>query len=234
MPDEKQLALPGSSWETVKKIIRAFFAANDEESATVEDIAKLAGVLRPVVSMNNNFLRSVGIVRPDQWKLTEAGLRYATGLQMNNDSMASESLAQAARTNPILSQLLNLLKARGEMKTDTFKGDVIIRLGLNPNDRQAQFIKPLFEMLQEAGLIIMDDDTVALANVHAFGKKGEHEILPSNQNLHQENPPPTFGARLPVLLGPNRLAFIELPKDWDKKDLPKLLKLLEISLGDEM
>ena len=42
MPDEKQLALPGSSWDTVKKIIRAFYAAQSEENPKLEGIARLA------------------------------------------------------------------------------------------------------------------------------------------------------------------------------------------------
>lgn len=123
MAEDKELALPGSSWETIKKIIRAFYAAQNEDNPKLEGIARLAAVPRPVVSMNNNFLRSVGIVRDDQWKLTDAGLRYATALQMNNTSMAAESLASAARGNPFLNQLLMLLVARGPMKIDTFKAE---------------------------------------------------------------------------------------------------------------
>ncbi len=93
MPNNKELALPGSSWETIKKIIRAFYAVQSEENPKLESISRYAAVPRPVVSMNNNFLRSVGMVRSDQWKLTDMGVRYATALQMNNDSMAEETLS---------------------------------------------------------------------------------------------------------------------------------------------
>lgn len=230
MPEEKELSLPGSSWERVKKIIRAFLAANDEEKATVEDIAKLAGVTRPIVSMNNNFLRSVGIVRGDQWKLTEVGLRYATGLQMNNASMAAESLAEAVRGNSILSQLLGLLLARGEMNVDTFKAEVMLKVGITPNDRQAMFFKPLLDMLQEAGLIETNGDTVAVVSMYGLGSAGRGENPPPPPP--RVNPPPRDQG-LPILLGPNRIVYVRLPDDWDgKKDLSKLLKLLEISLGD--
>lgn len=223
MPDEKRLSLPGSSWETVKKIIRAFYAAQNQDNLKLEAIARLADVPRPVVSMNNNFLRTVGIVREDQWKLTDIGLRYATALQMNNASMAAESLAAIARGNPILNQLLLLLLARGEMKTDTFKAEALLRLIISPTDRQAIFIKPVLDMLQESKLIEVDSDTVRLANRHGLGDQ---------RPPPPPAPPPTHG--LPILLGPNRLAYIQLPSDWDKKDLPKLLKLLALSLGDEV
>lgn len=39
--------------------------------------------------------------------------------------------------------------------------------------------------------------------------------------------------RTPIPLGVGRLAHIELPRDWDKKEMKKLLKMLEIVLGDD-
>src|SRR5207247_948995 len=40
--------------------------------------------------------------------------------------------------------------------------------------------------------------------------------------------------RMPIALGPGRLAYIELPKDWEgKKETKKLLALLKLSLGQE-
>ncbi|PYU31130.1 MAG: hypothetical protein DMG28_16380 [Acidobacteria bacterium] len=234
MPEDKPLALPGSSWDTVKKIIRAFYAAQNEETPKLATIARYAAVARPVVSMNNRFLRSVGIVRGDQWKLTDIGLRYATGLQMNNDSMASDSLSAAIRENPILNELIRLLVARGEMKTDTFKAELMLRLNISPRDRQALFVKPVFDMLQEAGLIAMDSDTVTLANVRSLGNREFYDSpLPPPSGKAGGPPGPSDDEGLPLLLGPNRIVYVRLPDDWDgKKDLPKLLKLLEISLGD--
>ena len=57
-----RLVMPGSGWDTVKKIIRAYYAVQDQESPKVDDVAKLAGVQRPIISLNNNFLRDVGFL----------------------------------------------------------------------------------------------------------------------------------------------------------------------------
>jgi hypothetical protein len=232
MPEEKTLALPGSSWETVKKIIRAFYAVQNEEMPRLEAIARYAALPRPVVSMNNNFLRSVNVVRSDQWKLTDIGLRYATALQMNNASMAQETLSDIVRSNPLLNQLLMLLLARGEMKADTFKAEALLRLTLSPNERQAQFVKPVFDMLEDAGLIKVDGDTISLANITGLPPKNEIKPI-TVESVSPARPGPAPSGELPILLGPNRLVYLRLPDDWDgKRDLPKLLKLLELSLGD--
>jgi hypothetical protein len=249
MPDEKPLALPGSSWDAVKKIIRAFGAVQNEENPKVEDIAKLAGVPRPVVSMNNAFLRSISIVKPDQWKLTDIGRRYVTAVQMGNEIMAAESLSAAVRTNPVLTGLLNLTAARGEIKTSTFKAELVIKLGLDGSDKTIQF-KPLLDMLQEARLIEISGDEIGLTSLRDYLAAGfEPEQSPPVHSLPLQSPPvqsPTVASAagipavhqsqaLPVLLGPNRIAYIQLPNDWDgKKDLKKLIKLLELSLGDEV
>jgi hypothetical protein len=234
MPEEKILALPGSSWETVKKIIRAFYAVQNEETPKLEAIARYAALPRPVVSMNNNFLRSVNIVRGDQWKLTDIGIRYVTALQMNNASMAQETLADIVRSNPLLNQLLMLLLARGEMKADTFKAEALLRLTIAPNERQAQFVKPVFDMLEDAGLIRVDGDTISLANMSGLSPKREIKPI-TMESIFPTSPEPPPSGELPILLGPNRIVYLRLPDDWDgKRDLPKLLKLLEISLGDGM
>jgi hypothetical protein len=36
----------------------------------------------------------------------------------------------------------------------------------------------------------------------------------------------------PFPLGPNRLAYLSLPGDWSSKELPKLLKMIELAFGE--
>jgi hypothetical protein len=234
MFDDKGLALPGSSWDTVKRIIRAFSAAHNEENPKVEEIAQLAGVQRPVVSMNNNFLRSVGFVRVDQWKLTDLGLRYALALEMGNDSMAAENLAELVRAQPILSQAVSVIRARGELKIDTLKAEVMVRLGVHQSDRRAQFVKPVLDMLQESGLVRMMDDTVTIGDSGRSGGPRLEELPQSPKPPAPLASSPAMSEGLPILLGPNRLAYLQLPSDWEKKDLPKLLKMLQLALGDDV
>jgi len=237
MGDDKVLALPGSSWDTVKRIIRAFSAASNQENPKVEEIAQLAGLQRPIVSMNNNFLRAVGFVRSDQWKLTELGVRYALALEMGNDSMAAESLAELVRAQPLLNQVVNVIRARGELRVDTLKAEVMVRLGIHQSDRRSQFVKPVLDMLQESGLIRIGDDTVTVGDSGRAGAgrryEEQHQPPPNPPNPNNPPPPPPTGEGLPILLGPNKLAYLQLPKDWDKKDLPKLVKMLQLALGDD-
>lgn len=57
--------------------------------------------------------------------------------------------------------------------------------------------------------------------------KDEKQDQPEASNKHAEP------IRTPIPLGPGRLAYIELPHNWKPTELKKLLKMLELALGDD-
>ena len=235
LPKNKSF-MPGSSWEAIKRVIRAYHAVADEENPSGGTVAKLAGLPRPVVSTNNNFLRILGILQPDQFKLTETGARFALGMAMNNGAMVREALQQAAQQAEPIRELLNILRARGSMNMQAFKGEIMLRLGLNHKSWQLPYIKTLLDFLEESQLIAIKDDTVSLIVGLRVKVEGNLAMSDSVNQPQGEAKQPVIvqhGDRLPLPLGPSRLAYIELPPDWDRKELRKLIKLLEISLGDD-
>jgi hypothetical protein len=57
----------------------------------------------------------------------------------------------------------------------------------------------------------------------------------AEQNKGNQNPPPPppldpANVRMPIPLAPDRVAYLELPKDWNEKDAKKLLAVLKLSL----
>jgi len=81
-------------------------------------------------------------------------------------------------------------------------------------------------LLTPSGLF--DQDVVQVLLV-IFGHLGLPLRFPSNALLHRDTT--TAVSKGPIALG--KLAFVELPQNWEKKDLPKLLKMLTLALGDE-
>lgn len=235
--------MPGSSWETVKKIIRAYHAAQEDESPTIEHIAGLAGVQRPVVSMNNNFLRASGILQEDQNKLTPLGVRLATGISHSNQSLITTALQDVVKGYDPLFRLINLLRARGEMKTEGFRGEIILLGGLSQDARAGSLIKTILDLLQESQFVEINEDVVRfkgfyVGDISCVADEGSHVKTSTDSTAKQVLParsPSTSEAErtVPIPLGVGRLVRIELPEDWDAaKDLPKLVKMLQLSLGD--
>jgi hypothetical protein len=81
----------------VKRIIRAYGASQEDEDSTVESVAKLAGIQRPAVSANNNFLRSIGVLELEKSKLTQLGVKLSTGIGLENEPITTEALQEVVR-----------------------------------------------------------------------------------------------------------------------------------------
>jgi hypothetical protein len=235
-PMTDKFAMPYHSWETILKIIRAYNAAASYEKATVNDVAKLAGFQRPVVSANNNFLREIGLLQEEQNKLTALGTQLATGMEIGNQSMVSEALQESVKYSTGLTRLLNTLRARGTMSIDSFKGQLITVAQLTKDSPTLNTQKTVIDYLEAAQMIENDGTNVTYIG-HGLGAK-----LP-DERLTEEPPaslPPLSSATpqyqdsgIPLPLGVGRLAYLKLPERWDKKDLAKLLKMIELALSDE-
>ncbi len=238
MPDpmKPQLVAPGGSWESLKKIIRAYYAVADDETPTVEQVAQIAGLQRPVVSGSNNFLRSAGILQEGANKLTPVATRFATGLGINNQALVTSALQEIVKSQEGLSYLANMLKARSSMSLEAFRGEIVLITGLDENSRNLQFLKAIVDLLQESGLAKVEGDEVSFRGNHvANANRAE---APARQPQQAREPQlvqgmlqPT-GTTVPISLGVGRLVHVELPNDWSSRDLPKLLKMLELSLSD--
>src|SRR5438477_6139094 len=118
------LQAPGGSWESTKRIIRAYHAVAGDETPTVEKVAQLAGMQRPVVSGSNNFLRSAGILQEGANKLTPVATRFATGLGLNNQALTTSALREIVKAQEGLNYLVNILQARSSMSLEAFKGEI--------------------------------------------------------------------------------------------------------------
>lgn len=231
-----RLQAPGGSWESLKKIIRAYHAVADEENPTVEKVAQLAGLQRPVVSGSNNFLRSAGILQEGTNKLTSVATRFATGLGINNQALIASALQELIKTQDGLSHLFNILRARSSMSLEAFRGEIVLITGLDENSRNLQFLKTVVDMLLESGMVKVEGDEISYRGMLIGDLSGKAEV-PARQSTTravEPNRPPvqSNGTVVPISLGVGRLVHVELPNDWSSRDLPKLLKMLELSLSD--
>ncbi len=244
MADQDRLMLPAASWPTVKRIIRAYGATSGAEPSG-EEVAQLGGLQRTVISGCNKFLRSTGIVQADKNKLTEVGQQLATAWSIDNQPMALEALQKIVTYTPQLAQFINTVRARGHMETDLLKGQIIVAAGLKEDSFLLSYVKTILDMLDESRLIQITEDTVtpgrAATTAHSSAppareRQGAEAGQPPQMHgqaggVQIENQRDDRGSRTPIPLGPNRLAYLELPENWDDKELPKLLKIVALIFG---
>ena len=239
--DDSRLIIPGANWLTVKKVIRGYGAATGDDPSG-EEIATLSGLQRTVVSTCNKFLRMAGVVQSEKNLLTEVGARLVTAWDIENQPMAAEALEEIIMSSSPLARLVGIARARGSMNPDLFKGQIIAAAGLKGDSFLIPYVKTIVDMLDESKLIQVSEDAIAPGRPAANGggaKRQEQEKVSGEGKLvhrtdsngsERDNEGRT---RTPLPFGPSRLGYIELPKDWEQKELPKLLKMLELILGGE-
>ncbi|MFL6350824.1 MAG: hypothetical protein ACJ74Z_03105 [Bryobacteraceae bacterium] len=179
--------MPANAWPMVKRIVRAYGAAQDDENGSVENVAKLAGIHRPVVSGNNNFLRSLGILEIDKPKLTSLGVKLATGIAIENLAIVTEALQDVVQTTPVLLQILNVLKARGPMDISAFRGQIILAAGLKENSPGLTMIKTVTDLLEDSQLIEIRDDKVHLRAPYLTLISVDENGQVTQTEMHREN-----------------------------------------------
>ncbi len=96
------------------------------------------------------------------------------------------------------------------------------------------------DLLYESGILLEHDGKVSFHGFYVEEIKGATDTL-----LDQKRPSPpheehgdspsigTESRKVPIALGAERRAYLELPDDWEPKDLKKLLKMIELALGEE-
>lgn len=239
-PDYK-LAMPGSSWATIQKILKAYNTAQNRERPTVKQIAEMVGLHRPVVSSNNNFLRELGLLQEAENKLTPLGNRLATGLELNNQSMVVEAIQESVLGSPGLTQLSDMLRARSTMTLEAFEGYVVTlgKLSGPTLNYLSAYTGTIIDYLAAGELIKEDGSNLIYAGKpEARKREGTGDGgRDSDDNPPPPPPPPPPPGReetgIPIPLGLKRVARLTLPEGWTSKELPKLLKLIELALGEE-
>jgi len=249
-----KISMPSSSWPTLKKIIRAYGEVQDFDKPTVDNVAEIAKIQRTVISANNKFLREIGIIQESENKPTPLGARLVSGLAMDNGDLVSEVLQEIVRNDSALSRFVSMVRARGPMKLELLKGEIAIAGGIN----QTGPTKPILDMLEEAKVIQITDDTVRIPAVNGpftrlaagldpipeipeqggrttsvgYGRGigealGYQPVHPAADSATQSLP------KIPLPLSPTRYAYIQLPEGWEPKELKKLIKILQVILGDD-
>jgi hypothetical protein len=228
-----RLPMPNSSWATLQKILRAYNAVRDREKPTVQDIAELAGIHRPNVSANNNFLRDLGLLREDGNKLSELGTLLATGLDLNNGTMISEGIQESVRRSSGLSKLIDMFRARGTMTYETFEGQVVTLARLTAKSLGLSYVGTLADYLTEGGLIREEGDNLIFVGREPSVQREQSVFSEESGEKPPPPPPPGVPDGIPIPLGVNKRAFLVLPEDWTSRDLPKLIKMIQLALGED-
>ena len=113
---ESEFALPRSSYPELLKIIHAYFLADSRskgEPVALADVAPRAAMNKSVVSRNNGFLASLGVIQGGNKKtLTEPGRSLGLAISHDDEARRRSELARIVDDSDFLGRIANAVRIR--------------------------------------------------------------------------------------------------------------------------
>lgn len=151
MADDK-FRLPGSSYEELTKIIKSYGQFN--VPAGLDDVSKLIGMDRTVISRNAGFLVEFGVLEAGQKKsLTKAGKSLAQSLEHEMPEEIISSWRFLVQENEFATKLISAIKIRNGMDENTLQSHIAYSAGQPKKPQYMTGAKTLVDILRASQLI---------------------------------------------------------------------------------
>lgn len=215
---------PASSWRTLKKIIRAWYTAEERGvELTQREVAKVGGLQPSRVSANKPFLQAVGIVEPEGIALTEGGKQLGLGLTNENERVTQQALRSIIRTNSLLRQLWDAIRGRGTTDRKDFEAQIVVltKQG-SSSDYFSTGVNVLEDILLESGLIGISDNSLRPTNTEPLvetPKAPQGEVSKSEGNK-------VSGLRqIPIAVSASSVWYIQIAENPAEEDVDKFIEM---------
>lgn len=147
---ESKLKLPGSSFEEVSKIIQAYAFAN--KVVSLEDVSKRIGMHATVISRNNGFLVSIGILEGGRNKgITPLGKKLGDAISHGLDEEVTSILHQIVEDTDFLKNVVSAVRIRRGMDEPSLKAHIAYSAGQAKSQGVMTGTGAIVELLKRSG-----------------------------------------------------------------------------------
>lgn len=226
------LTWPSGAWKMLKKLVRAWYTAEESgDEITQKAIAQIAGIQPSRLSMNKPFLQSIGIIETEGIRLTKEGKQFGLGLTHDNERVAREALQAIVKVNPILKQLLDVIRGRGPTDKEEFEAQVVMitKQGRN-SDYFGTGVGVLEDMLLESGLVAMADNSLRPTRDVVPAEENHKAQIISQANLGEKTGSIGSSAlrRIPIPVSTTTIWYVEVDEEPDESSLEKFIDMQKL------
>ncbi len=176
---EDSIKLPGSSFDEVSKIIQGYAQIN--RAASLGEISRRIGMHSTIISRNNGFLISIGILEGGRDKIiTKTGKRLGDALNHELEPETGEILREIVESNEFLKNLIGAVRIRKGMDEGALKAHVAYSAGQAKSQGVMTGTGTVVEILKRAGVIEEKDGKLVVSQPTAS--------TPGPSNLAVANP----------------------------------------------
>ena len=142
---ESEFKLPHSSFAELSKLLIAF--AKSKSACTLNDLNKLTGIHKTLISSNNGFLESIGAISGASKKeSTENGKKLGLALANKMDEEASKILKSLLEGNEFIESMITALGIKPRSNED-FQSHIAYSLSKELKGRNRTGAGSLIEMM---------------------------------------------------------------------------------------
>lgn len=190
MPEEA-FRLPGSSYEEISKIIKAYGLCTNP--ASPGDVTKLCGIHPTIVSKNNAFLVAIGIaVGGKKKQITPLGLDLSRALEHEIPEEIERCWRGIVEANEFLQKVVSAVKVRKGMERSNLQAHVAYSAGLPKKGDVMTGANTVIDILLEAHLLKEEDGKLI-----AILDTGPTQTGPESSAIQPEMPATDFSALAP-------------------------------------
>ena len=154
--------LPGSSFEEVQKILKGYSVAPDQTA--LDDLARLVGLHRTIISRNNKFLTDIGLIAGGRRKsATDLGKRLGRALDHNQEQDARNYWKEAVQTNEKVSGLVTTVRIKGGIKEKDFSSHILYVSGQKNTPGNRTGARCVVDVLLAANLLQEENEKLMVS-----------------------------------------------------------------------
>ena len=152
-----KLDLPGSGYDVISKILHAY-ALCGNSLVSLDEVASKAGMAKTLVSKNNGFLSSMGLISGGKSKiLTDQGRTLAIALGHDLDEDISQAWKKIILESPAMKAVLDMIQVQKAITVNALPAKIASTLGAPDSPMTRTGTNTLVEILKKSGLLIESD-----------------------------------------------------------------------------
>jgi hypothetical protein len=175
---EAGFKLPGDSYDQVVRILRGYAAC--KEPVGPAEVAKKVATDQTVVSRNNAFFLSVGVLEGGNKKaLTEPGRRLASALEHDLQEEVRSAWAVIVEESDFLQGIVSAVKIRSGMDSSALVSHIAYSAGVTKSPRSTSGARTIVEVLKAAGALEEEDGKLVYSRTRSEPRPGTSTGEPS-------------------------------------------------------
>ncbi len=221
--------LPGSSYEEVVKIIKAYSVGKEGQPQTLDAIAQTTGMDRTVVSRNNGFLMQMELLSEGNKKTpTDECFSLGRAYSLNISEEVQKIWRRLIDNCEFLTRMLSAIKIRNGMDKTSFCSHILYSAGSTTSKAKAG-ANTIIEIFKVAGIVSEEDGKIIAINNST--SKEDVNLENCTENLNVEKVVAAVGSVPKPMNGSNGIINININIDASVNEIEELSEKIKLLLN---